>query len=420
MRPPRIAIYSQDGMGLGHQRRTSSIASGLLGACPDAAVLTLSDSPLGPYFRAGAHHDYVKLPSIASSGPGQWRPVALPLPFAEVHRLRSDIIGAAVAGFAPDLLLVDHMPHGARGELLPTLAALAEAGAPTRVVLGLRDIVGAAPVISERWQVEGAYDALDRFYDAVLVFGEQRLFDVAAQYALCGATAARLRYCGFVCPPTAPRYTARARTQCLGRRPAHQLLVAFAGGGADGYPLMRTVLDALPMVDAVQPCVALLVVGPFMPAEQRRDLETRAARLANARALVRISVNDPLSYIEAADVVVAMAGYNTSVEALRWAKRAILVPRSGPSAEQRMRAQVFAAQGWVGRLEPEELDADRLSSAVLERLAEPAYGAASSPCRTPPDLGGLDRAVKELLGVLPANTRWPTPPPRRAVEDGRA
>jgi predicted glycosyltransferase len=85
---PRLAIYSQDGFGLGHMRRTSAIAAQLLGICPAGCALTLSDSPLGQFFPIAANHDYLKLPSIVKEGPGKWRPARLPLSFQVVQEMR--------------------------------------------------------------------------------------------------------------------------------------------------------------------------------------------------------------------------------------------------------------------------------------------------------------------------------------------
>src|SRR3712207_8465412 len=42
------------------------------------------------------------------------------------------------------------------------------------------------------------------------------------------------------------------------------------------------------------------------------------------------------SYAASADLVVAMAGYNTTAELLSVGASALLVPRSGPSAEQQI------------------------------------------------------------------------------------
>src|SRR5439155_794765 len=83
---------------------------------------------------------------------------------------------------------------------------------------------------------------------------------------------------------------------------------------------------------------------------------------------VRTSVSDSLSHLNAADLVVSMAGYNTVSEILRFRKRAILVPRPGPSLEQRMRARIFSERGLVTAIEPEDLSAPRLATAIMESL----------------------------------------------------
>ena len=66
---PRIMMYSQDGLGLGHMRRTSSIANQIAQVRSDAAILTMADSQLGQFFETSKNHDYLKLPSILKAGP---------------------------------------------------------------------------------------------------------------------------------------------------------------------------------------------------------------------------------------------------------------------------------------------------------------------------------------------------------------
>ena len=39
---PRVMMYSQDGFGLGHMRRTTSIGHQIVQMCPDAAILTMA------------------------------------------------------------------------------------------------------------------------------------------------------------------------------------------------------------------------------------------------------------------------------------------------------------------------------------------------------------------------------------------
>ena len=178
---PRLLIYSQDGLGLGHLRRTTLLAAEYLAADPDASVLTISDSPIGQFFSAAPGHDFVKLPSIRKVSPGNWSPVRLSLPFDDVLAMRAEIIKTTALTFEPDVLLVDHMPHGAMGELVPTLEALETR--PVRTVLGLRDILDAPETVRRRWHLEGAFEVLRRHFDDVFVYGSQDVFDVAEQYA---------------------------------------------------------------------------------------------------------------------------------------------------------------------------------------------------------------------------------------------
>ncbi len=387
---PRLLIYSQDGLGLGHLRRTTSIANEFLRQRPDAAVLTVSDSPLGTFFGMTPNHDYLKLPSLLKTGP-TWQSLSLPLATGELLALRRDLIASVGLGFRPDLVLVDHMPHGANGELLATLEGLSRTS--TRIVLGLRDILDAPEVTRRHWESEGAYDAVERYYDEVLVYGSRHVFDVAEQYKWRASSAGRLRYCGYVCAPDTPRNSRRIRSRCLNGSGNTRLIVAMAGGGHDAYPLMDSLLRAMPAIHAQVPCSLLMITGPFMPASLRRDL---LARVQDMPVHVRTSVPDVLGYIGAADVVVGMAGYNTTAEMLRSQKPAVLVPRRGPSAEQRMRARLFAERGWAGLVEPGELSATKLSQAVLDQFAS-IDGRAAVPG---PDFGGLGVAVERLMSVL--------------------
>ena len=176
-----MLIYSQDGLGLGHMRRTSLLAAEFLRQVPGASALTLSDSPLGQFFATAPGHDFLKLPSIRKSGPGEWEAVSLSASFRDVLALRRRLIASAVREFDPDILLVDHMPHGAMGELVPALQKLRNHRA--QVVLGLRDVIDNPEVVRRRWTAEGAYEALEEFYDEVLVYGSRDVLDVAREYA---------------------------------------------------------------------------------------------------------------------------------------------------------------------------------------------------------------------------------------------
>src|SRR5919198_2641631 len=207
----RIAIYSQDGLGLGHLRRTTHIGRRLLEAAPDSAILLVVDSPVGPIFALPDGMDCVKLPSILKVDAGQWRPTSLAIPTADLQRLRSELLYHTLVAYQPDLVLVDHMPGGARGELRPALGALRQEQPACRIVLGLRDVLDAPHITRRVWQDEGAYEVLRQYYDAVLIYGNRELFDTAATYDI-PAPPGGIHYCGYVVHdgPVQPSETVRA------------------------------------------------------------------------------------------------------------------------------------------------------------------------------------------------------------------
>jgi predicted glycosyltransferase len=386
-------------------QRTCSIAWEIYRLRSEASILTFSDSQLGQFFPISPHHDYIKLPSIAKNGPGNWQATHLRVSFPEILQLRQQLISNVLLNYAPDIFLVDHMPHGAMGELLPALEAMDRAGLHTQNVLGLRDILDSPEVTINRWEVEGAYDVIERYYSRILVFGMQDVYDVAEKYQLPENAAKKLFYCGYVSNLDSDRNAHNIRARYLAdKSPDTRLIVVMAGGGADAYPMMGTLIEALPKVLEEQPCIVAVITGPFMPVELIADLERRAARLP---IHMIEAVTDSLSYISAADLVIAMAGYNTSVEILRMKTPSILIPRVGPSAEQRTRAKLFRDRHWVDTIDPDELTSDNLAERISAHLSHPNR---SKP-NALPNLNGAAVAAKHTLAVLASKKeRVPTQP----------
>ncbi len=216
------------------------------------------------------------------------------------------------------------------------------------------------------------------------------MFATAAKYQIDGVLPGEVRYCGYVCNMDPVKDSQHVRDKLeIGDEP---IIVVMAGGGADAFRLMETYLKALPLVD--MRTATVMVTGPFMPEEQRKTLRDRARELG---VQVRTSVSDSLSHLNAADLVVSMAGYNTVSEILRFRKRAILVPRPGPSLEQRMRARIFSERGLVTAIDPQDLSAPRLATAIMESLHNP-----TAPSEMPM-MHGISTVKTTLLNWLGAD-----------------
>ena len=395
----RILMYSQDSYGLGHLRRATNLANALVSERTNLSVLLVVDSPVAPFFDLQERIDFVKLPTVVKVGAGVFRPGSLLTSYGLVKAMRSTVNREVLARFHPDLVLVDHMPGGANRDLVPALRLIRSLDYPTRVVLGVRDIIDDPAVTCAVWQREGFYDTLKRYYDSVLIYGSPDVFPTAAKYEIDQAMPGDVRYCGYVCNMDAVKDAQHVRDKLeIGDEP---IIVVMAGGGADAFRLMETYLKALPLVNIRTTTV--MVTGPFMPEEQRRSLRDRAKELG---VQVRTSVSDSLSHLNAADLVVSMAGYNTVSEILRFRKRAILVPRPGPSAEQRMRASILSQRGLVTAIDPCELSPMLMASAIVDTLSRPAPSAVQMP-----EMHGVHTVTRTLLNWLEGSPRsarlWP-------------
>ena len=77
---------------------------------------------------------------------------------------------------------------------------------------------------------------------------------------------------------------------------------------------------------------------------------------------------------------------------------ALLIPRSGPSAEQRIRASLFAQREWVHWLDPDLLGTSVVAEAIVAALSTPLCPTQGA------DLDGRETAVARLTSRLEG---WP-------------
>src|SRR3989442_12156190 len=253
-----IAMYSPESVGLGHLRRNILIGRQLLEEARDSNILLFANSPVAPFFELPDGMDHVKLPSVRKISAGNWVPARLRMDKQQLKTLRADLLRSVLLNSRPDLLLVDHMPAGVQGELLPALKALKEARPDCFVVLGLRDILDAPEVTSRAWETEGAYEALRRYYDRVLIYGSKEMFSTCTTYRI-PVPLRGTHYCGYVVKQD-PVQGAEKIRQAL-RLPKRRYVFVSAGGGGDGQLLMRTYVQAIRILGSRADFATLMAVG---------------------------------------------------------------------------------------------------------------------------------------------------------------
>src|SRR2546425_26021 len=170
-------LYCHDTYGLGHLRRTLTLARYLATRTPSLSQLIVTGSPVPHNFAFPDGTDYVKVPSVLKVGAAQYAPRSLSAPFTAICDMRGEMILSAATHFRPHVLIVDHAPAGLNGEILATLRAQRdEFSSHTRLVLGLRDILDEAPRVRKVWNRERVYELLDDRYDLILVYGQPDVY----------------------------------------------------------------------------------------------------------------------------------------------------------------------------------------------------------------------------------------------------
>jgi predicted glycosyltransferase len=86
---PTTVLYSHDTFGLGHLRRTLTIARYLNEHWPGSSELVVTGSPLAHGYRLPRGADYVKLPSVVKIGDDRYAARDLPVPLAELSEARA-------------------------------------------------------------------------------------------------------------------------------------------------------------------------------------------------------------------------------------------------------------------------------------------------------------------------------------------
>lgn len=380
----RVALYSHDTVGLGHLRRNLAIAGALVAEPDPPDVLVICSASAGGW-EVPHGVDFLVLPAIKKHDDGAYGPRRLRTDLAHLVHLRAATIEAGLAAFQPDLLIVDKVPAGVFGELEPTLARLRDTE-QTRTVLGLRDILDDPAATRREWTENNTATYVAGRYDEVWVYGDDHVNDLADDLGLRYLPGLSTVSTGYVARPHPPAPLAPAHDLCL------------LGGGQDGHRLAAAFLDA------AGPLPKVLVTGPQMPAAQQADLARRAEP---GGAVVHTFVSQVDRLIADARRVVAMGGYNTTVELLAAARPSLLVPRTRPRREQLVRATRLAALGLVDVLLPDAADAAALGSWLQRDL----------PARPLPrdviDLDGLERVVARTAALLSV----PQPPSSVEVPD---
>ena len=363
----KIVIYCQHVLGVGHFFRTLEIARAMKGA--DVILVTGGDqvSALLP-----DHVRRVALPGLMMDSTFSTLHCVDPLRNLEDVKLeRQKILLDLMMSENPDFFLVELYPFGRRAfefELIPVLNVIkTRQGMNCKVVCSLRDILVEKKNPS-KYETR-VIKALHTWFDAVLVHSDPRLIKLDATFSGMDRIKIPLVYTGFVTPVPDPKKVRKIRED-HGLAQGKRLIIASAGGGNVGAPLLKAVVHACSEVLSGKNFLLKTYTGPYMEKQDQDYLKS----FENDRIRVETFTQDFVSLLGASDLSVSMAGYNTCMNIVA-AKVPALIWPFGQNREQWERAVKIAGFAPITILKDQDLEpltlAQRIEAALVTHSPSP-------------------------------------------------
>ena len=383
----KVVLYCQHVLGIGHFFRSMELCRALSGH----EVIFLAggarvDAPVPDHVRM------VPLPGLMMDSEFKRMYATDPEKTVdEVKAVRKQFLWDVMAKERPDVLIVELYPFGRKAfrfELDPVLTAIRDGRLPScRVICSLRDI------LVEKTDVDAyehrVVETLNRGFDALWIHADPRLVRLDETFSRVNAIAAPVVYTGFITPKPPP--DARARIFGMLGMPEHtRLIVASAGGGKVGGPLLTAAAAAFRRLDGNARLE--IFTGPFMSAESVRGI----AAVSGENIHVSEFATDFLSFLAAADLSVSMAGYNTCMNVMAAGCPALFWPFS-QNREQRLRAARLARFRGIRVLADSDLAPRRLADLMAACLEEKRREATREPTI---DLEGAQTSARWLASFM--------------------
>lgn len=355
---PVLLMYCQHSLGLGHLVRSLALANAL---AEYFRVIFLNGGPFPRGVAAPKTIEVVSLPPLGMTTDGQLISRNRRYTVEKAQQRRRAILLEHFYTFKPQAIVIELFPFGRKKfatELLPFLEEARQQQPPPLILCSLRDILVGQRHDQQKHD-ERASVLANRYFDAILVHADPQFVRLEESFAPLTPLGIPVHYTGFVLPERK-----QALPVCEKRR---RQVVVSAGGGIVGETLLRTAIEAHPLIWERERIHMTVIAGPFLPEAAWQSL--RAAGGRRHGLTVRRSVANLCAEMRVSAASVSQCGYNTALDILQSGASALVVPfAAGNEDEQPRRAQRLEQLGAVRMLAPQHLEAATLAEKILSLL----------------------------------------------------
>ena len=356
----KVIIYCQHVLGIGHLFRTIEICKALH---RHDVILVTGGPPVETMLPV--HVREIRLPQLQMDHNFKGLHGSHPdMSLDQVKDKRRNQLLALFEAEKPDLFIVELYPFGRKAfrfELDLVLEHIRNNKTSTcKVVCSVRDIL-VEKENQEKHEIR-AVTTLNNFFDAVLVHSDPEIVKISTTFHKYDEIQIPVVYTGFIAQKPLPSTKSQLRRQ---RHVGDDdlLIIASAGGGNVGAPLLEAVIRAFKRLKSNRQMQLLVFAGPYLDKDRFKHLQ----QMASENIRVAEFATDFISLLATADLSVSMAGYNTSMNILVTKVPALVWPFP-QNREQSQRARRLADVGALQVLTENDLQTQQLSDIMNRAL----------------------------------------------------
>ena len=385
-RRKRIILYSQHLVGMGHHFRNLQIAREL---SQNYDVHFVNGGRPIPDFKMQGSINLIQLMPISLTPEGLASEDE-DQGIRETFEKRLIKLTETVTDIQPDVIMIEHFPFGRwklRPELQYLLGMVKSKIPDIHIICSLRDIPLRArtadifkphssinverpdlltPQDQDLYKAKRYYEevcpTLNAYFDTLLIHGDPSVTQLKEYFPWVEDIVIPIVYTGYV--------SEKPKNGIGGKldEKIDNFVLVSAGGGVDGYELIVPCIKAWKLLHKqgkMDGWKMVIFPGPFINDDQYETLERMCAM---GPFYIRRYTPDFLQWMQAANLVISRAGYNTCVNILETSTPALLVP-SLLSEDQDIRASRLSDLGLVKKIDPVDLTPDSVADSIMQHLS---------------------------------------------------
>ncbi len=360
-----VSYYCQHVLGIGHFHRSMAICRAIARRHPTTLIL---GGP--PVEVAEPGIEILRLPGLQMDSEfNNMVPCQPGLSLAEVKTARQKQLFAHFQANRPDVFITELYPFGRKAfrfELDPLLEAIHDGSlAPCSCYCSVRDIL-VEKTGREKFE-QRVVQTLNAYYNGILVHADSEIITLETTFGRLGDIRVPLHYTGFV---TVEKSDAgkggKEIREKLGLAPADKLIVGSIGGGNVGSELLDAAIRAVTILPDSISAHLQLFCGPYCDEASYENLQIS---MGEHMTIDRFTDRFP-AWLEAADLSISMAGYNTCMNLVQAGIPALVYPFK-QNSEQRLRAERLGRKAPITIIDETDLVPHLFAKKMLQQFEQP-------------------------------------------------